>query len=221
MNKTAIDILKNSLTASLGLVMFGAGVYLVIQANIGASPWDVFCIGLSQTLGIKYGNASIMISAVLIVIDVIMGEKIGIGTILDAVIVGKTVDLLNFLNLVPAIENNIVLSIVLLVAAFALEGYSQYFYMKAALSCGPRDSFQIALGRRMPKVPIGVVNIIILLTVFVIGYFLGGPIGLGTILTPFCAGLSQQFFFTVKKFDPKKTEHQNLIESLKVILRRS
>lgn len=216
MNQTRKDILKNSILASFGLVCFGFCLYCVIQANIGVGPWDVFCIGLSNTLGILYGTASIGISVVLIVIDLLMGEKIGIGTILDAVIVGKTVDFLNYINLIPKIENNLVLSIALLLFAFVGESFSQYLYMKAGLSCGPRDSLQIALGKRMPKLPIGVVNIILLAVVLIIGYFLHGPIGIGTLLCPIGVGTMQDLVFKITKFDPKSVKHQSIIDSIRI-----
>lgn len=211
------QLLKNTVLASLGLFFYGFCVYCFIQANIGVGPWDVFCIGLSKTLGIKYGNASISISVVVIVIDLLMHEKIGLGTILDAIIVGKTVDLFNYINLIPSIENNMLLSIGMLILVFIGEGFAQFFYMKAGLSCGPRDSLQIALGKRLKKLPIGVVNIFLLLFVFVIGYFLGGPIGIGTILAPFGIGIMQDVVFKLTKFDPKAISHASLIDSFKVL----
>ena len=217
MNNTRLDVLKNSIIATLGLIVFGFGVYLVIQADIGVAPWDVFCIGLSQTLGILYGNASIMISATIIILDLIMKEKIGLGTILDAIVVGKTVDFLNWIDLIHKPES-VWVSIIMLIIAFFLEGIAQIIYMKASLSCGPRDAFQIALGRRMPKIPIGVVNIFILATVTIIGYFLGGPIGIGTAIAPVGIGLFQQLDFNLLKFEPKDVEHQGLLASIKVLL---
>jgi len=217
MNNTRKEIFKNCINAGLGLFCFGFCVYCVIQANIGVGPWDVFCIGLSNTCGILYGTASIGISVVLIIIDLLMGEKIGLGTILDAVIVGKTVDLFNWLNPIPKIENNLPLSIGIMILFFIGEGFAQYFYMKAGLSCGPRDSLQIALGKRLPMLPIGVVNIILLAVVLIIGYFLNGPIGIGTLLCPVGIGVMQDLVFKITKFDPKSVKHQSLIASLKVI----
>lgn len=216
MNNTRLDVLKNSIVATLGLIVFGFGVYLVIQADIGVAPWDVFCIGLSQTLGILYGNASIMISATIIILDLIMKEKIGLGTILDAIVVGKTVDFFNWIDLIHKPEA-IWVSIIMIIVGFFLEGVAQVIYMKAGLSCGPRDAFQVALGRRMPKIPIGVVNIFILFTVFIIGYFLGGPVGIGTLIAPIGIGLCQQAAFNITKFEPKDVEHQGFFASIKVL----
>ena len=219
MNLTPKSILKNSLSASFGLILFGFGVYMVIQANIGAAPWDVFCIGLSNTLGIKYGNASIAISVLIIITDIILGEKIGLGTVLDAILVGKTVDFLNWSNLIPAVQGKPGVSIALALTGFVIEGFSQYFYMKSALSCGPRDSFQIAIGKRLPRVKIGIVNIMILTVVLVIGWILGGPVGINSFIAPFGIGLAQQLAFDTMKFDPKVVCHQNILTSFKILFK--
>ena len=84
------ELLKKTLLAAIGLICFGAGVYLTIQANIGVAPWDALNLGLSKTFGILYGTASVGVSVILILIDLLLKEHIGIGTILDAVLVGKT-----------------------------------------------------------------------------------------------------------------------------------
>lgn len=216
MNRTPLDILKNSLLAAFGLFCFGVGVYLTIQANIGVAPWDAFCIGLSQTLGILYGNASILISLTIVAIDLLLKERIGIGMILDAIIVGKTVDLCNWLNLVPALENPIA-GIFLMLAGLFVMGFSQYLYMKAALTCGPRDSMLVAMGKRMPRVPLGVISIGILVVVLAVGWALGGPIGIGTVISALCMGPMMQLAFALVKFDATKVQHQDLIRSLKIL----
>ena len=211
------DLAKRTLLASAGLFFYGFCIYCFIQANIGVGPWDVFCIGLSNTLHVKYGTASISISFLLIIIDLLLGEKIGLGTILDAIIVGKTVDLFNALNLIPVIEHNYVISLLMLILVFIGEGFAQFLYMKAGLSCGPRDSFQIAIGKRMPKISIGVVNIIILAVVLIIGLLLKGPFGIGTILAPFGIGIFQDVVFKITKFKPKEVKHQSIIETFKLL----
>ena len=75
MNQTRLDIFKNSLLATGGLMFFAVGTYLIIQANLGVNPWDTFCIGLSQKLGILYGTSSIMISFTVIALDLILREN--------------------------------------------------------------------------------------------------------------------------------------------------
>ena len=216
MNQTKKEIIVNSVRAALGLMFFALGTYLVIQANIGASPWDVFALGLAKTLNILYGNASVIIACTLICIDLLMKEKIGLGTLIDAVVVGKTVDLLNWMGLVGT-EHPLTVSIVMMLGGFFIMGYGQYLYMRVGLSYGPRDSFQMAIGRRMPKVKIGVVNIFILIFVLAIGYFLGGPVGIGTLLSPIGVGLMQQLAFNVRHFEPKDIKQQSIIESCRIL----
>lgn len=217
-NRTPRDIFVNVLLASLGLFLFGFGVWLTIRADLGTAPWDVFCLGLSKTLGILYGNASIAMSVILLLIDILMKESIGIGLILDAILVGKTVDLLNALNLFQT-PSSLVLRILMLLLGITIEVYSQYFYMKAALGCGPRDTLLVGLKRHLP-LPIGPINMILLATVTLIGWLLGGPVGIGTLICAFCTGPAMQFAFRSVRFDPTTVLHQTIPETLKVFLHR-
>ncbi len=210
-------LFKKSIVAALGLMLFSCGLYLIIQANIGVAPWDVLCFGVAWTIGVKYGTASIGISLTVVLIDVIMKEKIGLGTLIDSVVVGKTVDLLMWLDPVPMVYDNLPLSIGMLPIAFLIMGYGQYIYMKVGLCFGPRDALQVALGRRMPKVPIGVVLTILMLIVLTAGWLLGGPVGIGTVISPVGVGLMQQLAFLTVKFEPKDVVHQSLFGSWKVI----
>lgn len=212
-NSSKLDIVRNSFKAAFGLFLFGFGVYLTIQANIGVGPWDVFNLGLSGTFGMKFGTASITISLIILAVDVILREPIGIGMLLDAFVVGKTVDLFNFLNLVPP-QKNVALGILIMLVGLFIMGYSQYLYMSAALGCGPRDTLLVALAKRMPKIPIGLISICILAVVTFIGWRLGGPIGIGTIICAFLTGPIMQLDFRFVKFDATKVVHQNIKESI-------
>ena len=100
-NRTPGAILLNILIAFVSLFVNGFGVYLTIQANIGAGPWDVLNIGLSKTFGILYGSASITVSITILIVDILLKEPIGIAMFIDAITVGKAVDFFNWLNVVP------------------------------------------------------------------------------------------------------------------------
>ena len=219
-NQSLISILKNSLLAAFGLFGFGVGVYLTIQANIGVAPWDTFYLGINKVTGIQYGNISIAASIIIILIDVfVLKERIGIGTLLDAVVVGKTVDLMNWLNLVPA-QQNMIIGVILMLIGLFIMGFSQYLYMQAGLSCGPRDSMLVGISKKIPKVKVGYIGTAILITVFILGWLLEGPIGVGTIIAVALQGTLMQVAFNIMKFDPKDITHQDLIQSLKVILKK-
>lgn len=216
-NINRTGILRNAVLASLGLMLFAFGVYLTIQANIGVAPWEAFNIGLSKTTGIKYGTASIAVSAAVLAADIALKEKIGIGMFLDAVLVGKTVDLLNFLDLIKPVEKNIILSLAMMTSGMFIMGFSQFLYMKASLGCGPRDSLLVGLKRRIKKVPIGIISAIILAVVTLFAWLLGGPIGIGTLICAFLEGPIMQLDFKIVRFNPTEITHQNIFDSLKVI----
>ena len=216
MNRTTGEISKPALLAALGLITFGVGCYISIQANIGVAPWDTFTLGLSQTFGIQYGNASIAMSIIVLTVDIILKERIGIGTLLDAFLVGKTVDFLNWLDVIPK-QENMLIGVVMMFVALVIMGFSQYLYMTAALCCGPRDSLIVALGRRTKKVPIGVISTSILVVVLAIGWRLGGPVGVGTLIAAIFQGPIMQFAFHTMKFDATSVPHQNLLSSIRVI----
>ena len=215
-NQTKGSILFNSLQAAFGLFAFGFGVYLTIQANIGVGPWDAFTLGLSGTIGIKYGTASIVMSLIILAIDIAFREPIGIGMFLDAFIVGKTVDLFNYLDPIKPQENMLVGVVLMLVGLFIM-GFAQFIYMRAALGCGPRDTLLVAIARRLPKIPIGVINIAELAVVTFLGWCLGGPIGIGTLISAFLTGPIMQLDFHLARFEPTAVRHQNLMESAKII----
>ena len=100
-NRTRSGILLNMLLAAGSLFVNGFGIYLTIQANLGAAPWDVLNLGMSKALGILYGTASVTVSLTILGIDVLMREPIGIAMFIDAFVVGKSVDFFNWLHPVP------------------------------------------------------------------------------------------------------------------------
>lgn len=219
MNNTANDILKSAATAVAGLFVFASGVYLTIQANIGAAPWDAFSLGLSSTLGIKYGTASIIVSLIIVTIDIIMRERIGLGMLLDALLVGKFVDLLNFLELLPP-QTKTAASLAAMAVGLVIMGFGQYLHMKAGLGCGPRDCMLVGLKRRAKRIPIGVISVFILAAATLAGWLLGGPIGVGTLICAFLTGPIMQLDFRIMRFEPTEIEHQNIASSIRILFGR-
>lgn len=218
--KEISDLFKNIFKAALGLVFYGFGVYLTIQANIGVAPWDAFHLGLASTIGIKYGTANIIVSLIVVVFDIVLREKIGIGMILDAILVGKAVDLFNFLKFIPP-QHNIFIGILLMLAGIVIMGIAQEIYMKAALGCGPRDSLLVGLKRKLPKIPIGLISIVIMATVTFVGWLLGGQIGVGTLICAFIEGPIMQLDFKLLKFNPTAVEHRSIADSLKTVFKKN
>lgn len=217
MNDSPKKILKNILLFYIGLAIMAFGSYLTIQAGIGVSSWDCFSLGLSKQLGIKYGNASLIISVTVIILDVLMKEKIGLGTVLNGICYGKIVDLYMGLNICPAVSGNFVLSMVIVLAGMVAEAFGAIYYMKPSLGCGPRDTFKVGIGRLLPRVKIGYIGIAINMIVLLIGWLLGGPVGMGTVLNIVCYGFIENLVNAVMKFEPRDIKHQSIGQTLKAL----
>ena len=218
-NRTTRAIVLNMLLAAVSLFVNGFGVYLTIQANIGAAPWDVLNLGVSKTLGILYGTASIAISCTILGIDIIMREPIGIAMFIDSIVVGKAVDFFNHFHVVPPCRS-LATGIPLMIVGLFILAYTQYTYMIASLGCGPRDTLLVGVAKRLKQIPIGAVSISILSFATLIGWLLGGPVGIGTLICAFATGPIMQTAFHTVHFDATRVHHQKLQESFRVILSR-
>ena len=214
-NRTAGAILMNMLLAAVSLFANGFGVYLTIQANIGAGPWDVLNLGFSRTLGILYGTASIAVSVTILVIDILLKEPIGIAMFIDAVVVGKAVDFFNLIDAVPPCKS-LLTGIPVMIAGLFIMAYTQFTYMMASLGCGPRDTLLVGLAKRVRRVPIGAVSITLLSLATLIGWMLGGPVGVGTLVCAFGTGPIMQLAFRTVGFDATGVRHQRLRDSIRV-----
>ena len=218
-NLTGRAIILNMLIAAASLFVNGFGIYLTIQANIGAGPWDVLNLGISRSFGMLYGSASIAVSLTILLIDILLKEPIGIAMFIDAVVVGKAVDFFNRLHPVPPCRT-LAAGIPVMIAGLFVLAYTQYTYMIASLGCGPRDTLLVGLAKRVRKIPIGAVSIALLSTATLIGWLLGGPVGPGTIICAFGAGPVMQLAFATVHFDAAGVRHQKLKDSARVFLSR-
>lgn len=204
---------RRVLRAVLGLLFFAVGAFFMVQANIGLAPWDVFSMGLSYHLPFTYGQSMVCISLSIVLLDVLLKEDIGLGTILDAILVGSAIDFYTALNLIPKCQT-LWGGLLMMIAGLFIMGVGQVIYMGAALSCGPRDALLVALGRRMRRLPIGFVQILLQSCALAIGWLLGGPVGAGTLVAVLGIGLAMQAVFRVMKFDPRDLEQEGLGKTL-------
>ena len=96
-----------------------------------------------------------------------------------------------------------------------------WIYMSAEQCCGPRDSLLVGLGKRLPRLPIGFVEIILWAAVTLAGWLLGGPVGIGTLISTFGAGLVMQLVYSIIRFEPRKLIHRDVIEITRTLLSRN
>jgi uncharacterized membrane protein YczE len=198
-----------------GLFLYALGIVLTIRANIGYSPWDVFHAGISLKTGMSIGTASILTGAVIVGVVLVFGEKIGLGTIFNMVLIGVFIDLILMSNIIPKPEN-LVFGLLMLIMGLFVVSLGSYFYIKAAFGAGPRDSLMVVLNRKT-KLPVGVCRSVIELTVTIIGWVLGGMAGIGTIISAIAIGFFVQLMFSLLKFVPSAVQHETLYMTYKNI----
>ena len=196
---------------ALGLLVFSFGVHLTIFANIGLAPWDCLGMGIAAHTPLNYGLAMTVTSVIILGIDLALRERIGYGTIIDALLTGNFVQAFNDLSpLEPC--TNLWAGIAMMLVGFVFMAVGMWIYMRGEQCCGPRDALLVGLGKRMPSVPIGVVQIGLWSVVTVVGWALGGPVGLGTLLSAFGAGAVTQVVYQLLHFEPRDVEHKSVLE---------
>ena len=200
----------------VGLFIFSFGVHLTIFANIGLAPWDCLGMGISYHTPLNYGISMTLIALCVLGVDLLLKEKIGFGTIIDALLTGNFVQFFNNVNPFP-LNDNLWIGILIMLAGFVFMALGMAVYMKSEQCCGPRDALLVGLGKRMPKVPIGIVEVILWGVVLAIGWLLGGPVGIGTLISTFGAGLMMQLVYMVIRFEPRELKHKGVIEVSKML----
>ena len=198
-----------SMTA--GLFMFAVGVVLAIRANIGYAPWEVLHVGMSKTLGWSIGFASIAAGMVILLVVTILKEKFGLGTISCIVLTGIFIDVIINADIIPQAKNFPV-GVLMLVAGLFVLSFGTFFYMSSAFGAGPRDNLMVAL-RRKTKLPVGVCRSAIEFAAAVGGWFMGGMLGAGTLISVFGLGFCIQVTFKLLKFDPTAVKHETLADT--------
>ena len=200
----------------IGLFLYALGLVLCIHADIGLAPWDAFGIGISNVTGISYGNVSI-ITGILILIGLVLlfKEKIGFSTILNTILIGVFADLIIGLKIVPYMTNFLT-GLLMLLTGQIIVCYSTYLYISVGLGAGPRDSLMVALGKKFPNVPIGIIRGSIEGIVLLIGWLLGAKVGLGTVVYVFGIGFILQTTFRLLNFDVKSIAHESVFDTVNV-----
>ena len=200
-----------------GLFVFAFGVHLTIYANIGLAPWDCLGMGISYHTPLNYGLSMTVMAVIILIIDILLGERIGYGTIIDALLTGNFIQMFNSLNPIPE-NDNLWLGIAIMIFGLAFMAIGMLIYMKGAQGCGPRDALLIGLGKRMSKIPIGIVEILLWSVVLLVGWLLGGPVGVGTLISTFGAGIVMQLIYNALHFEPRKIVHRDIFEVTRELL---
>ncbi len=209
-------VIRQWLRIVLGLLVFSFGVHMTIYANIGLAPWDCLGMGIAKHTPLNYGLSMTAMALIILCIDLLLKERIGFGTIIDALLTGNFVQMFNDLN--PLAENrNVPIGILIMLGGFVFMALGMWIYMRGEQCCGPRDSLLVGLGKRVPKIPIGIVEVLLWAAVLLAGWLLGGPVGIGTLISTFGAGLVMQLVYNLLKFEPRLIRHSDVIRTIRIL----
>lgn len=206
---------KRLIRLIIGLFVCSIGIVLTIHSNLGLSPWDAFYQGLSKNLGITMGQASISVGMIIIIVNIILGENFGVGTILNMILIGVFMDILMLNKIVP-ISKNIITGIIMIFIGMFIIGVGCAMYIGAGYGSGPRDGMMIAL-QKITNRPVKLIKTIIEMFALIFGYLLGGSIGIGTVITTICFGLVLQYAFDICRFETTKVKHRYIIDDITYI----
>ena len=197
----------------IGLFLYAVGIVLTINANLGLAPWDVFHQGMTHLIGITMGQASIAVGIILVILNAVLGERLGWGTLFNMLFIGLFMDLIMLNHLIP-ICKGVIPGAIMMVLGMIFIGIASYFYIGAGLGAGPRDGLMIALTKKTSK-SVRFVRNAIELSALIVGYMLGGYAGVGTLIMALTLGYIIQFVFKILKFDVSSIKHRFIDEDIK------
>lgn len=178
-------------------VLLGFAISLTIRADLGLAPWDVLHQGISRQTGLPIGTVAILVGVVVLLAWIPLGERIGLGTLLNIVLIGASIDLT--LAILPETTSTPWRWAELLVGTFLL-GPGIALYLSCELGAGPRDGIMTALVAR--GLPLRPLRTAMEVTVLVAGFALGGTIGVGTVLLALTIGPNIHLFLDRFALEP-------------------
>ena len=194
----------------VGLFLYGWSMAMMVRSGLGLDPWDVFHYGLARHVPLSFGQVTIVVGAAVLLAWIPLRQRPGIGTVLNIFVIGLSADFGLAVMSQPA---NFVGRSAFLVGGIVLNGLAGALYVGAHLGPGPRDGLWVAITRRY-GLSIRLVRTVIELTVLVIGWLMGGTVGVGTVLYALSIGHLNQFFLTrVQVSKPPVDDPEPVVET--------
>ncbi|WP_270365440.1 YczE/YyaS/YitT family protein [Microbacterium algeriense] len=178
------DLVERLVQLLVGLFLYGVALGFMVRGSIGVSPWDVLALGLAGQTGIGYGIMTVLISIVVLVLWIPLRQRLGLGTVLNALLVGPSADLA--LAVIPQ-PDSVWIGAPMFLFGMLLLAFATGLYIAADFGPGPRDGLMTGLVGRTGW-PVWLVRTLIEGGVLLIGFLLGGPVGVGTVLFAFGIG---------------------------------
>jgi uncharacterized membrane protein YczE len=191
-----------------GFFIVGIGIVANLYATLGTHPWGVLHVGLTNVTPFTLGQITQIVGLIIVISSWLLGFSPGFGTIANMVTIGFFIDVIIYWNVIP-IQTQLTWQITQLILSIIILGAGVFLYLRAQLGAGPRDGLMIALTTRFSR-PISHIRVPMDVSVVVLGFLLGGPLGVGTVISALTIGYFIQFFLKIGQFD-KPSEQLSLL----------
>jgi uncharacterized membrane protein YczE len=188
--------IRDFIVIQIGFLLYGLAIALIVRANLGTGTWLVLEVALANILGIKIGTMTVYVGFLVLIIALTLREQVGWGTLGNILSIGPWLNL--SLDLISTPKNNLTLQIAMFVLGVLIQGVATAVYISVDAGAGPRDSLMLAI-QRTTGVSLRVARGAIEIVVVLIGWLLGGPLGLGTVIFALLIGPSVQWAFKLFK----------------------
>ena len=191
----------------VGLFLFSAGIVANYHAGLGMMPWGVLSVGIEKLTPFTLGAVTQVVGLAVLPLGWLLGFPPGFGTFVNPYIIGIYIDWIIASGLIP-VQEALLWQLGLLLVSVAFLGVGTFLYIRVRLGAGPGDGLMMGLVQKTGR-PVSTVRGIIEMTVLVIGYLLGGPVGIGTVISGVTVGYSVQFAFRLGGYS-KDTEQLDI-----------
>jgi len=180
---------------------------MTLYADLGMAPWGVLQVGLTKYSSLTFGQVSQVVGLVVLVLGWVLGFPPGFGTVMNMYFIGYFMDVIMAWGLIP-MPRSLPGQLALLIGGILVLGAASFMYLNPMLGAGPRDGLMMGLVQRLGR-PVYQVRGAIEVTVLVLGYLLGGPVGVGTLITALTTGYAVQLAFRLGGYD-EDAKHMDL-----------
>ncbi len=198
----------------VGLFFFSVGIVANFHSGLGMMPWGVLNVGIEKLTPFTLGEVSQVVGLVVLLLGWLLGFSPGFGTFANMYLIGVFIDWIIASGLMST-PNALPWQLVLLVLSVAFLGVATLLYIRVGLGAGPRDGLMMGLVKKTGR-PVSTIRGAIEITVLVIGYILGGPVGIGTIISAVTVGYAVQIAFKLGEYS-KDTKQLDIYELAKLL----
>jgi uncharacterized membrane protein YczE len=198
----------------VGLFIFSAGIVANLHAGLGMMPWGVLNVGLEKMTPFTLGEVSQVVGLAVLLLGWILGFAPGFGTFVNMYIIGVYIDWIIAMGLIP-LPQTLPWQLGLLLLSVVLLGLGTLLYIRVGLGAGPRDGLMMGLVKKTDR-PVSAIRGAIEIIVLAVGYLLGGPVGIGTVISALTVGYSVQLAFRLGGYS-KDTEQLDIYELARLL----